>query len=220
MGAGGKTFQTSSAEWQQVSEAFWAGKVRQFNWRGGQSGPELLGSGKRELEPCSPCSLFQPFLYGSDFSQGLNNVWLTLSGSQDPPGLAWLCGWSVPPTSPLLVQDFLSACVELDHMGLWGLGLKVSLSLCCDSLWNPGWVIESEALPVHFHDGSLGVFLIPLSLSDSGLNLNRGHHLMIKATGARPLPIFAVCFKLGLPVALLSEPFWARDLKTHRYQGL
>lgn len=43
----------------------------------------------------------------------------------------------------------------------------------------------------------LGLF-IRLSLPDSGLNLNLGHGVMIKANGARQLLRFAVCFESGL----------------------
>ena len=137
----------------------------------------------------------------------------------EPPDLVWLWGWSIPPT-PLLFQPSLSDVWNIDRppQGSLRVGLLAPACLSCYSRWNPGWVIESEALSVSFMMVLMGL-LIPLCLSDSGLNLNLGHSLMIKATGARQLLRFVVCFKSGLPVTLLIKPFWGQDLKIHRYQS-
>lgn len=148
-------------------------------------------------------------------AEGLTEEASNYHAPLEPPGLVWLWGWPILPPL-LLIQPSLSACVEYrPPQGSLRVGPFAPACLSCYSCWNPGWVIESETVPVRFMMVLVGL-LLPLSLSDSGLNLNLGHSLMIKATGARQLLRFAVCVKSGLPVTLLIKPFWGQDLKNSR----
>lgn len=114
-----------------------------------------------------------------------------------PCDLVWL--WTGPSPWPRLLFQPLSDVWNIDLISSLRVGPLHQPVWAVIHAETPGWVKESEALPVSFMMVLMGL-LIPLSLSDSGLNLNVGHSLMIKATGARQLLRFAVCFKSGLPV--------------------
>lgn len=135
-------------------------------WWEEKSGPELLGSGRREMDPCSPCSPSQPFPARLRlFSKWLKNVWLKrcliirLPGSPRPGLAVWLV--PTPCSQPFSRPPFLHVeKVGLDHMRLSGSGLRGQPESVLWFTLKPRLSNRIWSSSCNFHDGSLG-FVYP-----------------------------------------------------------